>query len=85
MAKRDAMDDIFEATGHKKPTKSLQETTEGTQKAYNLPTPGKLEPYRIRIPENYWKILTQYFEAQGMRPSEGIRQILREWMKEKGL
>ena len=78
------MDDIFGT-----PTESTRQAdkkpTISTQKAYVLPTGGKMEAYRIRFPKNHWNLLKKHFKAKGMRISEGLRMIAREYMEREDI
>ena len=57
------------------------ESTQSQQKAYRVPTAGTLKAYRVRIPENWWEEMTEHFKAQGKRPSEGLREIIRDYLE----
>jgi len=61
--------------------KADEKPTESTQRAHGLPTAGPLKAYRVRIPENWWEEMTEHFKAQGKRPSEGLREIIRQYLE----
>ena len=67
--------------GKKKDDKKPTESTQSQQKAYRVPTAGTLKAYRVRIPENWWEEMTEHFKAQGKRPSEGLREIIRDYLE----
>ena len=82
MAKREKKDlfgEMRKSMGEK-PTNSLQQAdaapTESLQHADN----GPMKDYRVRLPESWWKALTERAAAQGLKPSQLLRQILAEWL-----
>lgn len=46
---------------------------------------GPLEPHHIKMYRDDWAILQEYFKDQGVSTAAGIRQILWQFMREKGL
>ena len=61
-------------TPHRKPTNAPQATHKST-----------LEKYHVRFAPEDWKLLQEHFDDQGISVSAGLRQIVREYMKRKGL
>lgn len=76
----DILHDMLKGKDYKKPTDSPQ----SQQKAYKVPTAGTQKAYRVRIPENWWKLMTKHFAKQGKRPSEGLREIIRDYLERHG-
>ncbi len=56
--------------------------TKSTQEEHEKDT---LEIHHIRIHKNDWKVLQQYFEGKGIKASQGIRMIIKEYMEGRGL
>jgi len=60
----------------------VKRDTKSTQKVHRNNT---LEIHHIRIHENDWKVLKQYFEGKGIKVSQGIRMIIKEFMESQGI
>ena len=56
--------------------------TKSTQEVHKDDT---LEIHHIRIHKNDWKALQQYFEGKGIKVSQGIRMIIKEYMERQGI
>ena len=82
--KKSMFDDMREAMGEK-PTESRQHAddtpTIRRQHADLPPATGPMKDYRVRMPESWWAELTAQATAQGMQPSQLLRQILADWLR----
>ncbi len=56
--------------------------TKSTQEVHKDDT---LEIHHIRIHKNDWKVLKQYFEGKGIKVSQGIRMIIRDFVGREGI
>ncbi|MBA7693924.1 hypothetical protein ES703_102524 [subsurface metagenome] len=77
----------------RKKTPDMKELLIGTQKEYSSNTESiqrvhkddTLEIHHIRIHKNDWDTIQQYFEGKGIKASQGIRMIIREYMEKQGI
>ena len=78
--------DILSEVAHKRPTTDPQETHKGTtndpQTTHDV---GPLKKRHIRIADNDWQRLQDYFSSQGLSVSAGIRMIIKQYMSREGI
>ena len=83
MAREKTPDLMDEFLGSKKPhisTTSAPQTTHGKTTKRSA-----LTKYHIRLHDEDWKALQEHFEAQGISVSAGIRMVLVQYMRSKGI
>ena len=51
----------------------------------NKPTPTLLKPYSVRLPENDITALQAHFEDKGLKLGQGLRMIIKAYMRKEGV
>lgn len=68
------------------PDKKAETNEESRVERTNLSkTKGKLKVTTIRLPERHINLLTQYFENEGRSFSNGIRQVVEDYMRKNNI
>ena len=82
MSKDKLPKDILAEVAHSRPTvtpqKTHREDTKGTQR-------DNMKIYKLRFQGEDWEALKQHFEGKGIKVSQGIRMIIKEYMEKEGI
>lgn len=76
--------------GDSKPDKQNTERTQkehkdNTKSTQRIHGDNTLDIHHIRIHKNDWNVLQQYFDGKGIKVSQGIRMIIKEYMEREGI
>ncbi len=78
----DILSEVARGRTSEAPQKEHNSNTESIQKVHKDNT---LEIHHIRIHKNDWAVLQHYFEGKGIKVSQGIRMILKEYLEQRGI
>lgn len=65
--------------------KKDMEARELPREADRVPLKDALRAYSVRLPERDIKALQAHFEAMGLKLGQGLRMIIKEYMKKGGV
>lgn len=86
MSKDKLPKDILAEVAYNRPAEVTQkEHNSNTKSIQKVHKNNTLDIHHIRIHKNDWKVLGQHFEGKGLKVSQGIRMIIKEYLEKEGV